>query len=41
MEDYEETVPLDEVLEADEEKGEEVITITDDIPFRAEKKEND
>jgi len=41
MEDYEETVPLDEVIEADEEKGEEVITMTDDIPFRAEKKEND
>jgi hypothetical protein len=38
MEDYEETVPLDEVLEPEEENEEEVITMTDDIPFRAEKK---
>jgi len=29
--DYEETVP--ELLEQDEEKGEELITMTDDIPF--------
>jgi hypothetical protein len=41
IEEYEETVPMDAVLQADEEKGEEIITITDDFPFRAEKKEND
>jgi hypothetical protein len=29
----EEKVPLEEVLEPDEEQGEEIITITDDIPF--------
>ena len=33
MKDCEETVPLEEVLEPDEEEGEEIITITDDIPF--------
>jgi hypothetical protein len=32
-EEEEEKVPLEEVLEPDEEEGEEIITITDDIPF--------